>query len=52
MPDLLTFAVVALGVFLISFMRGAFGGGFAIIGIPILSLILDPIAGLLVVTAL
>jgi hypothetical protein len=34
MPDLLTLAVVALGVFLISFMRGAFGGGFAIIGIP------------------
>ena len=44
MPDVLTFAVVALGVFLIAFMRGAFGGGFAIIGIPLLSLVLDPIA--------
>src|SRR6266852_3841087 len=44
MPDPLTLAVVALGVFLISFMRGAFGGGFAIVGIPLLSLVLDPIA--------
>ena len=44
MPDLLTLAVAALGVFLIAFMRGAFGGGFAIIGIPLLSLVLDPIA--------
>ena len=44
MPDLLTFAVAALGVFFIAFMRGAFGGGFAIIGIPLLSLVLDPVA--------
>jgi uncharacterized membrane protein YfcA len=44
MPDLPTLAVAALGVFLIAFMRGAFGGGFAIIGIPLLSLVLDPIA--------
>jgi uncharacterized membrane protein YfcA len=44
MPDLLSFVVSALGVFLIAFMRGAFGGGFAIIGIPLLSLVLDPIA--------
>jgi|SRR5581483_11377745 len=44
MPDLLTFAVAALGVWLIAFMRGAFGGGFAIIGIPLLSLVLDPLA--------
>ena len=44
MPDLLTLAVVALGVFLIAFMRGAFGGGFAIIGIPLLSLVIDPIS--------
>ena len=28
---------------MIAFMRGAFGGGFAIIGIPLLSLSLDPI---------
>lgn len=44
MPELLTFAVAALGVFLIAFMRGAFGGGFAIIGIPLLSLVMDPIS--------
>jgi uncharacterized membrane protein YfcA len=44
MPDMLTLAVAALGVFLIAFMRGAFGGGFAIIGIPLLSLVLDPIS--------
>ncbi len=42
----LTFAtafVAFLGVFLISFMRGAFGGGFAIIGIPLLSIVMDPV---------
>jgi len=44
MPDLLTLAVAGLGVVLIAFMRGAFGGGFAIIGIPLLSLVLDPVA--------
>lgn len=42
----LTFATILVafaGVFLISFMRGAFGGGFAIIGIPLLSLVMDPV---------
>ena len=39
-----TALVATTGVFLISFMRGAFGGGFAIIGIPLLSLVMDPIA--------
>ncbi|MEK9971527.1 MAG: sulfite exporter TauE/SafE family protein [Ferrovibrio sp.] len=43
LPDLFPFLVAALGVFLIAFMRGAFGGGFAIIGIPLLSLAMDPI---------
>lgn len=43
LPDLFPFLVAALGVFLIAFMRGAFGGGFAIIGIPVLSLAMDPI---------
>ena len=38
-----TFLVAFAGVFLISFMRGAFGGGFAIIGIPLLSTVMDPI---------
>jgi hypothetical protein len=36
-------ALALAGVFLISFMRGAFGGGFAIVGIPLLSLAMDPI---------
>lgn len=43
MPDPLSLLIVALGVFLIAFMHGAFGGGFAIIGIPLLSLAMDPI---------
>jgi uncharacterized membrane protein YfcA len=42
----LTFATVLVafaGVFLISFMKGAFGGGFSIIGIPLLSFVMDPV---------
>ena len=35
--------VAFAGVFLISFMKGAFGGGFAIIGIPLLSMVMDPV---------
>lgn len=31
------------GVFLICFMKGAFGGGFSIVGIPLLSLVMDPV---------
>jgi len=31
------------GVFLIAFMKGAFGGGFAIIGIPLLSIVMEPL---------
>lgn len=38
-----TFCVAATGIFLIGFMKGAFGGGFAIIGIPLLALVMDPI---------
>lgn len=38
-----TILIAFAGVFLISFMRGAFGGGFAIIGIPLLSLVMDPV---------
>ncbi|GLR87908.1 hypothetical protein GCM10007857_46200 [Bradyrhizobium iriomotense] len=30
-----TFLIAFAGAFLIGFMKGAFGGGFAIIGIPI-----------------
>ncbi|MFJ1256873.1 hypothetical protein [Cupriavidus sp. CuC1] len=32
------------GVLLICFMKGTFGGGFAIVGIPLLSLVMDPVA--------
>ncbi|RTL65399.1 MAG: sulfite exporter TauE/SafE family protein [Hyphomicrobiales bacterium] len=39
----LTILVAFAGVFLIAFMRGAFGGGFAIVGIPLLSLVMDPV---------
>ncbi|MET3521834.1 sulfite exporter TauE/SafE family protein [Mesorhizobium abyssinicae] len=38
-----TIIVAFAAVFLISFMRGAFGGGFAIIGIPVVSLVMDPV---------
>lgn len=41
--DPLTVAVGFAAIFLISFMKGAFGGGFAIIGIPLLALVMDPI---------
>jgi uncharacterized membrane protein YfcA len=30
-------------VFLICFMKGAFGGGFSIVGIPLLSMVMDPV---------
>ena len=40
---LFTIAVALAGTFLIAFMKGAFGGGFAIIGIPLLSLAMDPL---------
>ena len=43
MIDPITFGVAATGVFVIGFMKGAFGGGFAIIGIPLLALVMDPI---------
>ena len=40
--------VIGLGVFIIAFMKGAFGGGFAVIGIPFLSLAMPPLeAGVL-----
>lgn len=38
-----TIVVAFAGVFLICFMKGAFGGGFAIVGIPLLSLVMDPV---------
>src|SRR5262245_45428301 len=38
-----TILVAFSGVFLICFMKGAFGGGFSIIGIPLLSIVMDPV---------
>jgi uncharacterized protein len=44
LPDPFTLGVCLLGVFAIAFMKGAFGGGLAALGIPLLSLVMDPIA--------
>ena len=38
-----TILVAFVGVFLICFMKGAFGGGFSIVGIPLLSIAMDPV---------
>jgi len=38
-----TILVAFAGVFLICFMKGAFGGGFAVVGIPLLSVVMDPV---------
>lgn len=40
---LATILIAFAGVFLICFMKGAFGGGFAIVGIPLLSIVMDPV---------
>lgn len=42
--DPIALAVIAFAVFLVNFMKGAFGGGFAIVGIPFMALVMDPIA--------
>src|SRR4051794_33575040 len=44
MLEPLTVLVAAMAVFAISFLKGAFGGGFAILGIPLLALVMDPIS--------
>jgi uncharacterized membrane protein YfcA len=38
-----TVLIAFAGVFLICFMKGAFGGGFSIVGIPLLSIVMDPV---------
>src|ERR1700755_3031137 len=38
-----TILVAFAGVSLICFMKGAFGGGFSIVGIPLLSIVMDPV---------
>jgi len=44
MPDLWTISLTLSGVFVIAFMKGGFGGGFAIVGIPLLALVMDPLS--------
>lgn len=47
--DMPTAVVVFAAFFLMTFTKGAFGGGFGIIGIPFLALVMDPIvAGALI----
>ena len=41
--DAATLSVTAVAVFLTAFTKGAFGGGFAILGIPMMALVMDPI---------
>lgn len=38
-----TISLTLTGVFVIAFMKGGFGGGFAIVGIPLLALVMDPL---------
>ena len=38
-----TILIALAAIFLIAFMKGAFGGGFAIVGIPLLSIGMDPV---------
>src|SRR6476659_9670842 len=38
-----TVLIAFAGVFLICFMKGAFGGGFSIVGIPLLSIVMAPV---------
>ncbi len=42
--DTVTIAVSLATVFVTTFTKGAFGGGFAILGIPLLALVMDPIS--------
>ena len=42
--DAITVAVSLATVFVTTFTKGAFGGGFAILGIPLLALVMDPIS--------
>lgn len=41
-----------LAVFVIAFSKGAFGGGLAVVGIPILALVMDPVDAALVLAPL
>jgi uncharacterized protein len=41
--DPLFYIIGLFAVFLLAFGKGAFGGGFAVIGVPLLALVIDPI---------
>lgn len=41
--DPATISLTLVGVFVIAFMKGGFGGGFAIVGIPLLAIVMDPL---------
>ena len=41
--DVFAIAVTVAAVYLTTFMKGAFGGGFAIVGIPLMALAVDPV---------
>jgi len=43
--DPVTVLVTLLAVFVIAFAKGAFGGGLATLGIPLLALVMDPLTG-------
>ncbi|MEW6257342.1 MAG: sulfite exporter TauE/SafE family protein [Pseudomonadota bacterium] len=49
-PDIVGAGLLA--VFVIAFSKGAFGGGLAVVGIPILSLVMDPVDAAVVLAPL
>jgi uncharacterized membrane protein YfcA len=44
LPEPFTLAVCVAAIFTIAFMKGAFGGGLAALGIPVMSLGMDPVS--------
>lgn len=46
------YLVAATTLFVISFLKGGFGGGFATLGIPFLSLVMDPLDAAIVIAPL
>ncbi|WP_207460687.1 sulfite exporter TauE/SafE family protein [Azospirillum sp. SYSU D00513] len=46
------YAVAAATLFLIALMKGAFGGGFALIGVPLLSLFIPPLQAAVIIAPL
>jgi uncharacterized protein len=51
-PDPAFYIIGALTTFLMAAAKGAFGGGLAIVGIPLLSLVTDPISAAIIVAPL